>query len=78
MRYSICIKSYKNLTVEFTVSTMKDITNVVIPHFYYYSLLTKKYFDYMFFKEIIRLMLEKKHSNLGVIQKIVNNKASMN
>lgn len=32
----------------------------------------------MFFKEIVKLMSEKEHSNLQGIQKIVNNKASMN
>lgn len=68
----------KNSTVEFRVSTMKDLTNVIIPHFTNYPLLTKKYFDYMFFTEIVRLMSEKEHSTLQGIQKIVNNKASMN
>ena len=68
----------KNSTVEFRVSTMKDITNVIIPHFTNHPLLTKKYFDYMFFTEIVRLMSEKEHSTLQGIQKIVNNKASMN
>jgi len=52
--------------------------NVIIPHFTNYTLLTKKYFDYMFFTEIVRLMSEKEHSTLQGIQKIVNNKASMN
>jgi hypothetical protein len=68
----------KNSTVEFRVSTMEDLTNVIIPHFTNYPLLTKKYFDYMFFKEIVKLMSEKEHSNLQGIQRIVNNKASMN
>jgi NADH-ubiquinone oxidoreductase chain 4L len=49
----------KNLTTEFRVSTIKELINVIIPHFYNYPLLTKKYFDYMFFKEIVKLMLEK-------------------
>jgi len=71
-------KPNKNLTVEFRVSTINDITNIIIPHFYNYPLLTKKYFDYKFFKEIVNLMLEKEHNTLQGIQKIVNNKASMN
>lgn len=37
--------SNKNLTGEFRVSTIKDWTNVIIPHFDNYPLLTKKYFD---------------------------------
>ena len=68
----------KNSTMEFRVSTVKDLTNVIIPHFTNYPLLTKKYFDYMLFKEIVKLMSEKEHNNLQGIQKIVNNKASMN
>jgi len=39
----------QNSTVEFRVSTTKDLTNVIIPHFTNYPLLTKKSFDYMFF-----------------------------
>lgn len=68
----------KNTTVEFRVSTINDIVNVIIPHFDNYPLLTKKYSDYVLFKNIIKLMLEKTHSTLEGIQKIVNIKASMN
>ena len=42
---------------------------MIIPHFYNYPLLTKKYFDYAFFKEIVKLMLEKEHNTLQGIQK---------
>jgi hypothetical protein len=68
----------KNTTVEFRVSTINDIVNVIIPHFDNYPLLTKKYSDYVLFKNIIKLMLEKTHSTLEGIQKIVNIKASIN
>jgi len=68
----------KNTTVEFRVSTINDIVNVIIPHFDNYPLLTKKYSDYVLFENIIKLMLEKNHSTLEGIQKIVNIKASMN
>lgn len=50
---------------------------MIIPHFTNYPLLTKKYFHYVFFKEIVKLMSKKEHSNLQGIQNIVNNKASM-
>jgi NADH:ubiquinone oxidoreductase subunit K len=68
----------KNSTVEFRVSTVEHITNVIIPHFSNYPLLTKKYFDYAFFKQVVKLMSEKEHSNLQGIQTIVNHRASMN
>lgn len=71
-------KPNNNYTVEFRVHSIKDITNVIIPHFDNYPLLTKKYSDYMLFKNVINLMLEKQHSNLEGIQKIINTRASMN
>jgi len=71
-------KPNNNYTVEFRVHSIKDITNVIIPHFDNYPLLTKKYSDYMLFKNVINLMLEKQHSNLQGIQKIINTRASMN
>ena len=71
-------KPNNNYTVVFRVHFIKDITNVIIPHFDNYPLLTKKYSDYMLFKNVINLMLEKQHSNLEGIQKIINTRASMN
>jgi NADH:ubiquinone oxidoreductase subunit K len=71
-------KPNNNFTVEFRVHSIKDITNVIIPHFYNYPLVTKKYYDSMLFKNVINLMLEKQHSNLEGIQKIINTRASMN
>jgi NADH:ubiquinone oxidoreductase subunit K len=71
-------KPNNNSTVEFRVHSIKDITNVIIPHFDNYPLLTKKYSDYMLFKNVINLMLEKQHTNLEGIQKIINTRASMN
>jgi LAGLIDADG endonuclease len=71
-------KLNNNLTVEFRVSTLNDIANIIIPHFDKYTLATKKYADYILFKEIILLMLNKEHNTLEGIQKIVNIKASLN
>lgn len=71
-------KPNKNLIVEFRVSTLNDIINVIIPHFNNYPLLTKKYADFIFFKNIVKLMLEKEHQNLEGIQNIVNIKSLMN
>ena len=71
-------KPNNNLTVEFRVSTLNDIANVIIPHFDKYPLATKKQADYILFKEIILLLLNKEHSTLEGIKKIVNIKASLN
>ena len=72
-------KANNNLVVEFRVSTLNDISNVIIPHFDKYPLLTlTKQADYILFKEIILLLLNKEHSTLEGIKKIVNIKASLN
>ncbi len=64
--------------VEFRVSALKDIINIVIPHFDNYPLLTQKSSDYFLFKQVVLLMLNKEHTNLEGIQKIVGFKASIN
>ena len=51
---------------------------MIIPHFDNNPLLTKKYTDYVLFKNVINLMLEKQHTNLKGIQKIISTRASMN
>ena len=71
-------KPNNNLAVEFRVSTLNDIANIIIPHFDKYPLVTKKQADYILFKKIILLMLNKEYSTLEGIQKIVNIKASLN
>jgi hypothetical protein len=43
-------KSNNIFTVEFRVSILKDIVNVIIPPFDKYPLKTKKYYDYILFK----------------------------
>jgi hypothetical protein len=68
-------------TVEFRVSTLKDIINVILPHFdtgraprrgahpaegrcaaLRYPLITQKFSDYILFKQVVLLMLDKEHN----------------
>jgi hypothetical protein len=65
-------------SVEFRISTIKDIVGVILPHFDKYPLITKKYSDYLLFKQIVLLMLNKEHNTLEGLEKIVNIKASLN
>jgi hypothetical protein len=44
---------YKNLTTESRVSTIKELTNVIIPHFDNYPLLTKKFSTICFLKKLL-------------------------
>lgn len=71
-------KPNKALTVEFRVSTLKDLVNVILPHFDKYILISKKRIDYLLFKQIVLLMLNEGHHTLKGIQKIVNIRASLN
>jgi NADH:ubiquinone oxidoreductase subunit K len=71
-------KPNNRLATEFRVNTLNDIVNIIIPHFNKYPLLTKKQADFILFKEIILLMLNKEHSTLEGVKKIVKIKASLN
>lgn len=67
-----------NDSVLYNVTSLQDLTNVIIPHFDKYSLITQKKGDFILFKEIIDLMNRKEHLTLEGIQKILAIKASMN
>lgn len=71
-------KPNNSSTVEFQISTLNDIINVIIPHFNKYPLMTKKYYDYIIFKQVNLLMLDKVYNSLEGLQKIVNYKVSFN
>lgn len=73
----ITISTVRN-TVEFRVSTIKDIVNVIIPHFDKYPLITKKASDYLLFKQIVLYIVDKKHLTSEGLQAIVNLRASLN
>jgi hypothetical protein len=70
-------KSGKNL-VQFRVSSLKDFTNVIIPHFDEFPLITQKRADYMLFKHIVEMLNRKEHLTPGGLQEIVNLRALLN
>jgi len=43
----------------YSVSSVKDLTNIIIPHFNFYFLVTQKAADFMLFKMIVHLMNNK-------------------
>jgi hypothetical protein len=45
----------------FTVKSIKDLINVIIPHFDKYPLLTQKQADFELFKQIVCLIKKKEH-----------------
>lgn len=68
---NIYVRGRNNQAI-YTVKSIKDITNVIIPHFNKYSLLTKKQIDFEIFKQIVALMNEIEHLTSQGLQKIVN------
>ena len=65
-------------TVIIMVRSFKDITNIIIPHFEKYPLLTKKHADYLLFKQIVDIIEEKGHLTQEGFEKIVSIKGSIN
>lgn len=68
----------KDNAVYFTVKSVKDIMNVIIPHFEKYPLLTKKSVDFELFKEIVTLMYNKQHLDTDGLNKVMALKNSLN
>ncbi len=60
------------------VSSIKDITRVIIPHFDKYPLITQKLGDYLLFKSVVYMINAKEHLTMEGLQKIVSIKASVN
>lgn len=62
----------------FVVSNLKDLTTVIIPHFENYYLLTQKGADFLLFKQIINICLERGNLTDEGLQRIVNIKSVLN
>ena len=62
----------------YSVTSIKDLTNVIIPHFIKYPLLTQKLADFKLFINIVELIKNNAHLNKAGLQQIINIKASMN
>ena len=59
-------------SVELRVSSLTDLTNIIIPHFEKYPLLTQKKADFEIFKLIVKLINDKKHLTYEGILEIVS------
>jgi hypothetical protein len=65
-------------SVSYSVKSIKNITNIIIPHFLKYKLLTQKAADFILFNEIVRLINTKAHLTKKGLHQIINIKASLN
>ena len=62
----------------YSVSSVKDIKNIIIPHFINYPLFTQKWSDFELFKSAIDIIDSKEHLIEEGLHKLIAIKASMN
>lgn len=72
------IKRKTRSAAVYQVQNVKDLKNVIIPHFNKYPLITQKKADFILFSLIIELILSNKHLEIEGLNEIVNIRASMN
>lgn len=65
-------------SITYRVRSVKDIVQVIIPHFDQYRLITQKYAYYVRFKQAVELMKDKKHLTSEGLLNIISIKASLN
>lgn len=65
-------------TAIYSVQSLKDLNEVIIPHFKLYPLLTQKRADFILFSSVVELMIKEKKLNYESLVKILSIKASMN
>jgi hypothetical protein len=68
----------KKGTALFSVNSISNIINVIIPHFAKYPLSTQKRADFELFKSVVHLINKKEHLTSEGLIKILSIKASMN
>nr|YP_007475350.1 hypothetical protein H911_mgp01 [Microbotryum lychnidis-dioicae]AGE14564.1 hypothetical protein [Microbotryum lychnidis-dioicae] len=71
------VRVYKD-TVRFDVSSVKDLLNVIIPHFKLYPLLSQKEADFLLFEQVVQLMILKKHLTESGLLSILGLRANLN
>lgn len=72
------IQINKDGSITYVVTSIKDLTNVITPHFEKYPLLTQKRADFELFRRLIKLMNLKEHLTTEGLYKIMSIRASIN
>ena len=72
------ISSQDKDSVQYRVASLKEIRDIIIPHFDKYPPATQKLADFILFKQVLDLIKEKDNLSIEGISKIINIKASMN
>ncbi len=68
----------KDNSAYYTVKSVNDIVNVIIPHFDKYPLLTQKQADFELFKKTVMIMHNKQHLKIEGLNELIALKASLN
>jgi hypothetical protein len=68
----------QNNQVIYSVKSIKDLTNCIIPHFIKYPLLSQKRGDFELFKMVVELMNAKEHLTTEGLRRILAIRPSMN
>ena len=64
--------------IHLEVKSFKYISEIIIPHFDKYPLISKKYADFILFKLAVELLLRKEHLTKEGIIKIVSIRSTLN
>ena len=64
--------------VVYSINSIKDLHDVVIPHFKKYPLLTIKRTTFTLFKDVIEFVINKEHLNLNGLLKIMSIRTQIN
>lgn len=70
--------SIDNRFVYYSISNLKNIQELIIPHFIKYPLITQKQSDFILWKNIIKLINNDKHLHKDGLIEILNIRASLN
>jgi len=65
-------------SLQYQISSLKDLTNVIIPHFERYPLITQKRADFELFKMVVEIMNRKENLTAEGLQAIINIRATLN
>lgn len=65
-------------SVSYRVTSLKDMLNIIYPHFDKYPLITQKLGDYLLHKKAVMMIKEKQHLTKEGLQEFVNIRASVN
>jgi hypothetical protein len=70
-------EDYKGIC-NYTVYSLEEICNVIIPHFDKYLLITQKLSDYRIFRKVVMMIRNKEHLTEEGVNSIINLKSSLN